>query len=103
MVVWENVKTVHKDEAKLLCIYFIPLKRRERTSRTMYKFCECVTKQKSNSNNYNRLLQKDWWIGTIVCSNASSADYVTLSLECSPLIKGFEVKTLNRYCLTSIN
>ena len=58
----------------------------------MYNLCECVTKQKINSNNYNRLLQKDWQIGTTTCSNASTADYVILSLEWFPLIKGFEVQ-----------
>ena len=104
MALWENVKTVHKNEAKLLCIYFIPLKRRERTSRIMYNLCECVTKQKINSNNCNRLLQKDLWIGTTTCSNACTADYVILSLECFASNLGIlKFKTLSRYCLTSIS
>ena len=58
-----------KNEAELLSIYFIPLKGRERTSRTTYNLCKCITKQKINSNNYNRLLQSDWWIVT-TSSNA---------------------------------
>ena len=41
--------------------------------------------QTKGSNNYNRLLQKEWWIGTKTCSNASTAVYVILSLECFPL------------------
>ena len=86
------MKAVHKNEEKLLCIYFISLKRREPTSRTIYNLCECITKQKINSNNYNRLLQKDWWIDTTTCSNAGTANYVILSLECFPLIKRFEVQ-----------
>ena len=36
-----------------------------------FTICECVNKQKINSNNYNSLLQKDWRIGTTTCSNAS--------------------------------
>ena len=31
-------------------------------------------------------------VGTTTCSNAGTADYVILSLECFPLIKGFEVQ-----------
>ena len=45
-----------------------------------------------NSNNYNRLLRKDWWIGTTACSNGSTADFGILSFECFPLIKGCEIQ-----------
>ena len=83
---------LHKNGAKLLWIYLTPLKRRERTSKTMYDLRECVTKQKINSNSYYSLLQKGWWIGTTTCSNASTVDYVILSLECFPVIKGFEIQ-----------
>ena len=58
----------------------------------MYNLCECITKQKINSNNYNRLLQNDWQLVTTTCSDASTVDYVILSLECFPLIKGLEVQ-----------
>ena len=59
----------------------------------LYTICECVTKQKINSNNYNRLLQKDWRIGTTATVMlASTADYVILSFECFPLIKRFEIQ-----------
>ena len=82
---------MYKNEKITLHMYFIPLKRRERTSRTMCNLCECITKQKVNSNNYNRLLQKDWWTDTTTCSNAGIADYVARSLECFPSIKGLKV------------
>ena len=57
----------------------------------MYNLCECVTNKRLIKKKIkNRLLQKDWWIDTTTYSNAGTADYVILSLDCIPLIKEFE-------------